>query len=112
VVIMPIVYAVAAILIVLAVARLTHAYMPAQGGFQKVLNIVLALIVVGVLLWLINAYIPMAGAIKGLLNFVVFVAACVGVLQAFGLWDSVVGFVRNLRHRSVSEPSEPAPQRH
>ena len=94
---MPIVYAVVALLIVLAVAWLSKAYLPMPDPFRTVLNIVLGLIVVGVVLWLIDTYVPMAGAIKGLLNVVVFIAACVGVLKAFGLWDSIVASLRSWR---------------
>ena len=54
--------------------------------------IVLTLIVVGVILWLINTYVPMAGSIKTILNLVVVVVVCVWVLQAFGLWQSVLNY--------------------
>ncbi len=55
-------------------------------------NVVLTLIVAGIILWLINTYVPMAGSIKTILNIVVVVAVCVWVLQAFGLWQSVVSY--------------------
>lgn len=71
-------------------------------GFRLIVNIVLALIVAGVALWLINTYIPMAGSIKAILNLVVFIACCVGVLRAVGLWDSVVRMWDNLTHRTSS----------
>ena len=54
--------------------------------------IVLVLILVGMALWLINRYIPMAGSIKAILNAVVVVVVCVWVLQAFGLWNTVVNY--------------------
>ena len=109
---MPFVYAIVAIIVVVAAARLANSFIDMPARFKAVFNVVLGLIVVGVILWLINTYIPMAGAIKGLLNFVVFVAACVAVLQAFGLWNSVVRFWHRLRARATAPPDEPAPQRH
>jgi hypothetical protein len=54
--------------------------------------VVLTLIVAGVILWLINTYIPMASSIKTILNLVVVVVVCVWVLQAFGLWQSVLDY--------------------
>lgn len=110
---MPIVYVVAALLIILAVARLSNTYIPMPGSIKAVLNIALALMVIGMVLWLINTYIPMAGSIKGLLNIVVFIACCVGVLRAFGLWDAIVGLWTNFRNRQapVRDSSEPVPQR-
>lgn len=54
--------------------------------------VVLTLIVAGVILWLINTYIPMAGSIKAILNLIVAVVVCVWVLQAFGLWQSVLNY--------------------
>ncbi len=59
---------------------------------MPLIYIVLTLVVVGVLLWLINTYIPMAGGIKTILNVVVVVVVSVWVLQAFGLWQSVVNY--------------------
>lgn len=59
---------------------------------MPLVSILLTLIVVGVLLWLINAYIPMAGSIKAILNLVVVAVVCVWVLQAFGLWQSVLNY--------------------
>lgn len=67
------------------------------GPVRSVLNVVLMLIVVGVSLWIIDTYVPMASGIKTLLNIVVFVAACIGVLQAFGLWSGFVRFWSDLR---------------
>jgi hypothetical protein len=97
---MPLIYALIALLLVFLVARVANSYFHVPSGFQMLMNIVLGLIVVGVVLWLINTYVPMAGAIKGLLNFVVFVAACVGVMKAFGLWDPAVRWFSDLRgHR-------------
>jgi len=109
---MPIFYAIVALLVVLAVARLSDAYLPMPEYFRAVVNIVFALMVVGILLWLVNTYIPLAGAIKALLNVVVFVAACVGVLQAFGLWDSVVGTWRTFRSRHSPYATDPTLPRH
>ncbi len=54
------------------------------------IEVVVVLIVVGVLLWLINTYIPMAGAVKSLLNAVVVIALIVWLLQAFGIWNSIM----------------------
>ncbi len=105
---MPFIYAAAAVIIVIAIARLSAIYMPMPGTFKAVLNVVLGLIIVGIALWLINTYVPMAGAIKGLLNVVVFVAALVGVLQAFGLWGSVQNWWHSFRTRSI-KPDSPAP---
>ena len=59
---------------------------------MPLIYIILALIVVGMALWLINTYIPMAGSIKAILNVVVVIAVCVWVLQAFGLWSTVVNY--------------------
>jgi hypothetical protein len=54
--------------------------------------VVLTLIVAGVLLWLVNTYVPMASSIKTILNLVVVVVVAVWVLQAFGLWQSVLNY--------------------
>ena len=59
---------------------------------MPLIYIVLTLIVAGVILWLINTYIPMAGGIKAILNVVVVVVVGIWVLQAFGLWQSVVNY--------------------
>jgi hypothetical protein len=59
---------------------------------MPLINLVVVLIVVGVALWLVNTYIPMAGSIKTILNAVVVIAVCVWVLQAVGLWNSVVNY--------------------
>src|SRR5271156_2399557 len=102
-----------ALIAVVAALWLIHTYIPLTGRIQTVVNIVLVLLVVGIVLWLINTYIPMAGSIKAILNIVVVIATCVGVLQALGLWEEIVNFVRNFRtyrvvrgHRVVP-PSEP-----
>ncbi len=63
---------------------------------KKFVAVVLGLIIVGIGLWLINTYVPMAGSIKAILNIVVVVATCVGVLQAFGLWEPVVRTWNNM----------------
>ncbi len=57
---------------------------------MPLIEVVVVLIVVGVLLWLINTYIPMAGAVKSLLNAVVVIALIVWLLQAFGIWNSIL----------------------
>jgi len=40
----------------------------------------------------VNTYIPMASGIKTLLNAVVVIVLAVWVLQAFGLWHSVLNY--------------------
>jgi predicted membrane protein len=72
---------------------------PVPGSITKIMKVVMALIVVGVLLWLVNTYVPMAGSIRAILNIVVVVATCVLVLQAVGLWSSVVRLWTDLTHR-------------
>jgi undecaprenyl pyrophosphate phosphatase UppP len=67
--------------------------------FKTLLYVVIALIVVGVGLYLIDTYVPMAGSIRALLNVVVFLAAVVGVLQAFGLWAPVQRTWSSITHR-------------
>jgi len=59
---------------------------------MPLIYIVLVLIVVGMALWLINNYIPMAGSIRTILNAVVVIAVCVWVLQAVGLWGTVINY--------------------
>ena len=59
---------------------------------MPLVDIVLVLIIAGIGLWLINTYVPMAGSIKTILNVVVVIAVCVWVLQAVGLWTSVVNY--------------------
>jgi hypothetical protein len=59
---------------------------------MPLIYVVLTLLVAGVILWLINAYVPMAGSIKAILNLVVVIVVCVWVLQAFGLWQSVLNY--------------------
>ena len=59
---------------------------------MPLIYIVLVLILVGMALWLINRYIPMAASIKAILNAVVVIAVSVWVLQAFGLWNTVVNY--------------------
>ena len=70
--------------------------------FKTLIYVVLALIVAGAGLWLINTYVPMAGSIRAILNIVVFAAACVGVLQAFGLWTPVQRMLSNLTHHRIA----------
>ena len=77
---------------------LINGYIPIPAGrIKTVVNVVLGLIVVGIGLWLINTYVPMAGVIKAILNIVVVIATCVGVLQAFGLWEPVVNMWRKIQ---------------
>ena len=59
---------------------------------MPLINLVLTLVVVGVLLWLINNYVPMAGSIRTILNVVVVFVVCIWVLQAFGVWGSVLRY--------------------
>jgi len=59
---------------------------------MPLIYIVMVLLVAGIALWLVNTYIPMAGSIKAILNVVVVVVVCVWVLQAFGLWNTVVNY--------------------
>ena len=66
---------------------------------RTLLYVVVALMVVGVVLYLINTHVPMAGSIRAILNVVVFLAAVVGVLQAFGLWTPVQRMWSNLTHQ-------------
>lgn len=67
------------------------------GSVRMLLNVVLMLILVGVTLWIIDTYVPMASGIRAILNIVVFVATCIGVLQAFGLWRGFVKFWSDVR---------------
>lgn len=59
---------------------------------MPLIYIVLVLLVAGIALWLVNTYIPMAGSIKAILNVVVVIVVCVWVLQAFGLWNTIVNY--------------------
>ena len=59
---------------------------------MPLIYVVLVLLVVGIGLWLINTYVPMAHSIKSILNIVVVVAVCVWVLQAFGLWNTILNY--------------------
>ena len=59
---------------------------------MPIIYVVLVLLVCGIALWLVNTYVPMAGSIKAILNVVVVVAVCVWVLQAFGLWTTVLNY--------------------
>jgi predicted membrane protein len=54
--------------------------------------IVLVLLVAGVVLWLINTYVPTAGSIKAILNAVVVVGVVIWVLQAVGLWNTILQY--------------------
>jgi hypothetical protein len=102
--------AVLSLAIVGMILWLINGYIPIPAGRLKtVLNVVLGLIVVGICLWLINTYIPMAGVIKVILNIVVVVATCVGVLQAFGLWDSVLNSWRKIKNHRWTHPEDKHP---
>ena len=106
---MPLV-AVLSLILVGMVLWLINGYIPIpEGRIKTVLNVVLGLIIVGIGLWLINTYVPMAGVIKGLLNIVVVIATCVGVLQAFGLWDSVLNMGRKIKNHRWSSPEHEQP---
>ncbi len=97
--------AVLSLIIVGMILWLINGYIPIPAGRLKtVLNVVLGLIIVGIGLWLINTYVPMAGVIKVILNIVVVVATCVGVLQAFGLWDSVLNMWRKIKNHRWTHP--------
>jgi hypothetical protein len=69
-----------------------HSEQPGGSETMPLIYIVLVLVIAGVLMWLINTYIPMAGGIKTLLNAVVVIVLAVWVLQAFGLWHSVLNY--------------------
>ena len=102
--------AVLSLFLVGMVLWLINGYIPIPAGRLKtVVNVVLGLIIVGIGLWLVNTYIPMAGIIKGILNIVVVIATCVGVLQAFGLWESVINMWRKFRHHRWSDPEHDQP---
>jgi len=103
--------AVLSLIVVGILLWLFNGYIPIPGRGKNVINVVLGLIAVGIFLWLVNTYVPMAGVIKAILNIVVVVATCVGVLQALGLWDSVVRGWRNMTHRAL-EHSEHAADAH
>jgi hypothetical protein len=93
-----------ALVVIAVIAWLPRTYVPIPRNFRGVVDVVLGLIVVGMLLWLVNTYIPMAGIIRGLLNIVVLVACGVWVLQAFGLWEQLVRFSRNLTTHRRTPP--------
>ena len=99
---MPVIQVVVSLLVVGILAWLTNRYSPISGNIRVIINVVLALIVVGIFLWLINTYVPMAGSIRALLNIVVFVATCVLVLKAVGLWDRVVRIWSDLTHHRIT----------
>lgn len=72
---------------------------PAPDSITKILKVAVALILAGMVLWLVDTYVPMAGSIRAILNVFVFVAVCVLVLQAVGLWSAVVRLWTDLTHR-------------
>jgi predicted membrane protein len=95
---MPLIDVVVTLLIVAVLAWLAHTRLSVPANIRTIVEVVLGLVVVGIVLWLINTYVPMAGAIKALLNIVVFIATCVGVLQAVGLWGQVEKYWDDLIH--------------
>ena len=56
---------------------------------MSVIQLIVVLVVIGVVLWLINTYVPMNSSIKTILNIVVVLIACIYVLSAFGILDSI-----------------------
>jgi predicted membrane protein len=100
---MPFVYIAVAVIFVVAIAQISKIYIPMPEILRAALNVVWALIIVGMILWVINTYIPMAGGIKALLNIVVFLATCVGVLQALGLWAPTVKIWTDFRSHRLNQ---------
>jgi undecaprenyl pyrophosphate phosphatase UppP len=96
---MPLLDLISALVLIAIIAWLVNTRLSSQGNVKWIVNVVMALMVVGIALWLINTYVPMAGSIKAILNVVVVAATCVGVLQAFGLWDGIVKLWTDLRYR-------------
>ena len=80
-----------------------------RTDIRRVAILVLMLIVIGVFLWAVNTYVPMANSIRAILNIVVFVATCIYVLQAFGLWASVVRLWYDARYR-ITRSNHTPPQ--
>ncbi len=103
---MPFLYLALTLLIVAAAAYILNVRVPMPPNIRPLVNVVFGLIIIGIVLWLINTYVPMAVAIKDILNIVVVLATIVWVLQAFGLWGSVLGSWRNLRFR-MAHPRDP-----
>lgn len=99
---MPFAEIVLALALVGIVAWFINARTAVTGPARMVLNVVLMLIVIGVGLWLVDTYVPMAGGIRAILNIVVFVATCIAVLQAFGLWGNFRKFLSDLRSNITS----------
>jgi predicted membrane protein len=99
---MPLIYLLVALIAVAIIARITNTNRSVPESWRGIMNVVLGLIVVGMVLWLINTYVPMAGSIKAILNIVVVVAACVGVLQAVGLWSGAVKLWTDFRSHRIS----------
>lgn len=93
-----------ALMISIVALAFVNRYFLVSSYIKTIVNIVLVLIIVGILLWFINVFVPMAGSIKAIINIVVVVAACVGVLQAVGLWGNVVNTWDHLRHRTSPNP--------
>lgn len=88
------------LLLVAGAGWLINSSLPGNGSLKTVANVALGLIIVGVLLWLVNTYVPMAGSIRAILNVVVFIAACIKVLQIFGVWGDVVRVWNGMVHRA------------
>jgi uncharacterized BrkB/YihY/UPF0761 family membrane protein len=107
-VLMPLFQVVVALIILVILAWMMDRFVPAEGKTRTVLGLVFTLIVVGIGLWLINTYIPMAESIKGILNVLVFVATCVYVLKATGVWIFIERtWNRRLEHRADSPSGNP-----
>jgi thiol:disulfide interchange protein len=107
----PLIQAVVAIILLVILAWIVDRYVPAEGKTRTVLGLVFTLIVVGIGLWLINTYVPMAESIKAILNILVFVATCVYVLKATGVWIFIERtWNRLMERRAVSRPSESFPR--
>jgi hypothetical protein len=109
-VLMPLIQAVVALIILVILAWMMDRYVPAEGKTRTVLGLVFTLIVVGIGLWLINAYIPMARSIKAILNILVFVAMCIYVLKATGVWIFIERtWNRLMERRTISHSDRPFP---
>jgi hypothetical protein len=91
-----------ALVIVATLIWLVNSRTMVARDFRTLLNVILGVILVGILLWIVNVYIPMALSIKAILNIVVFVATCVRVLQALGLWVDLVALWSQWRSHRVS----------
>jgi thiol:disulfide interchange protein len=104
-VLMPLFQVVMALIILAILAWMADRFVPAEGKTRIVLSLVFLLIFVGIGLWLINTYIPMAESIKGILNILVFVATCVYVLKATGVWIFIERTWNRRLERRADSPS-------